>query len=110
MASINDLSAYDSPQSGDQIPVFSTNNGDARKMALSVLATWLSTALASLTVSSFTKVTPVLVANLPSAATAGTGARSFVTDANATTYNSVVAGGGANRLPVFSDGSAWRIG
>ncbi len=36
--------------------------------------------------------------------------RSFVTDANATTFNSVVAGGGSNAVPVFSDGTAWRIG
>lgn len=38
------------------------------------------------------------------------GARSFVIDANATTFNSVVAGGGSNNVPVFFDGSAWRIG
>lgn len=33
-----------------------------------------------------------------------------MTDANAVTFNSVVAGGGTNKLPVFSDGTAWRIG
>lgn len=48
------------------------------------------------------------VATLPSAATAGR--RCFVSDANATTFNSVVAGGGANFVPVFSDGANWRIG
>lgn len=110
MAQINTLSSYDSPQSGDQLPVFSTGNGDARKMALSVFATWLASAMSNLTFGGYAKVTPVLVAALPSASVAGTGARAFVTDASATTYNSVVAGGGANRLPVFSDGSAWRIG
>lgn len=50
------------------------------------------------------------VAGLPSAATAGTGARSFVTDATATTYLSTVAGGGANKVPVVSDGTNWLIG
>jgi hypothetical protein len=34
----------------------------------------------------------------------------LLTDANATTFNSAVAGGGANKVPVFSDGAAWRIG
>lgn len=50
------------------------------------------------------------VASLPSASTAGAGARSFVTDANATTFLSTVAGGGANKVPVVSDGTNWLIG
>ena len=48
------------------------------------------------------------VANLPTQVTLGT--RTFVTDANATTFNSVVAGGGANLVPVYHDGTDWRIG
>jgi hypothetical protein len=52
----------------------------------------------------------VTVSALPSASVAGTGARSFVTDANATTFASIVAGGGSNRVPVYSDGTSWRIG
>lgn len=47
---------------------------------------------------------------LPAAATAGAGARSFVTDATATTYLSTVAGGGSNKVPVVSDGTNWLIG
>lgn len=50
------------------------------------------------------------VGTLPAAATAGAGARSFVTDANATTFASIVAAGGANGVPVYSDGTNWRIG
>lgn len=50
------------------------------------------------------------VGTLPSAATAGAGARAFVTDANATTFASTVAGGGANKVPVTSDGTNWIIG
>jgi hypothetical protein len=50
------------------------------------------------------------VGTLPAAATAGAGARAVVTDANATTFHSIVAGGGANVVPVFSDGTNWRIG
>lgn len=48
------------------------------------------------------------VAGLPAAGTAGRTA--FVTDANATTFASVVAGGGANGVPVYDDGTNWRIG
>ena len=50
------------------------------------------------------------VAALVAAGTAGAGARAVVTDASATTFHSIVAGGGANVVPVFSDGTNWRIG
>lgn len=50
------------------------------------------------------------VSTLPSASTSGTGYRAFVTDATVTTFASTVAGGGANRVPVYSDGTNWRIG
>lgn len=50
------------------------------------------------------------VSSLPSAVTAGAGARSFVTDATATTFLSTVSGGGSNKVPVVSDGANWLIG
>ena len=56
------------------------------------------------------KSTPVTVASLPSAATMGSGARAFVSDAAAPTWGSTVAGGGAVPCPVFSDGSNWKVG
>ena len=49
-----------------------------------------------------------IVANLPSAGTAGR--RAYVTDATVTTFASVVAGGGANCVPVMDNGAAWIIG
>lgn len=52
----------------------------------------------------------VTVASLPAAAAGNQGARAFVTDANATTFASIVAGGGANKITVYSDGTNWRIG
>lgn len=56
------------------------------------------------------KTQTTTVAGLLAAATAGAGARSFVTDATATTFASAVVGGGANGVPVYSDGTTWRIG
>jgi len=50
------------------------------------------------------------VATLPAANIVGAGSRHFVTDANATTFASIVAGSGANGVPVYSDGTNWRIG
>ena len=49
------------------------------------------------------------VATLPSASTVGAGAQAYVTDANATTYRSTVAGGGSNKVQVQSDGTNWII-
>ena len=52
--------------------------------------------------------TPVTVAMLPAAGVFGRTA--FVSDATATTFGTVVIGGGASRVPVYDDGSDWRIG
>lgn len=49
------------------------------------------------------------VGTLPAAGTVGAGTLAWVTDANATTRQAVVAGGGANALFVYSDGTNWRI-
>lgn len=51
----------------------------------------------------------VTVANLPAAAAGNAGSIQYVTDANATTIGSTVAGGGANKVMVWSDGAAWKI-
>jgi hypothetical protein len=50
------------------------------------------------------------VAALPAAAAGNKGQRRHVTDASATTFASTVVGGGANIVPVFSNGTAWIIG
>ncbi len=52
----------------------------------------------------------VTVANLPSASTAGAGARMVVSDASSPTFGSTVTGGGSTVIPVFSDGTNWRVG
>ncbi len=67
------------------------------------IETALTTAKTSIKLTSYT------VATLPSASTSGEGSLAFVTDANATTARSVVAGGGSNKVVVFSDGTNWRI-
>lgn len=47
---------------------------------------------------------------LPAANTVPVGTKEFVTDANATTFASTASGGGANKVPVWSDGTNWLIG
>lgn len=50
------------------------------------------------------------VANLPSAADMGFGARTFVTDADTPVFGDVVVGGGAITIGVWSDGTDWVVG
>jgi hypothetical protein len=59
------------------------------------------------------KTTPTTVGALPAAATAGAGARTFVTDSANTLsshHGQTVSGGGANFSPVYSDGTNWLAG
>jgi hypothetical protein len=49
------------------------------------------------------------VAGLGAAGGAGSGVVRYVTDATATTSRSVVAGGGSNKVMVWSDGTNWLI-
>jgi len=67
----------------------------------------------SVTAATFVKTGAVAVGSLPSAVTAGAGAHEFVTDSTvvaAGNFGAIVAGGGANGVPVYSDGTNWRIG
>ena len=53
----------------------------------------------------------VAFANLPSATTAGQ--KAFISDGNlvaAGNFGAIVSGGGSNTVPVYSDGTNWRIG
>jgi hypothetical protein len=54
--------------------------------------------------------TSYTVATLPSAASLGAGARTFVTNASGPTFGSTVVGGGAVFVPVYSDGTNWKVG
>jgi len=50
------------------------------------------------------------VATLPTAANAGKGTRAMVSDATSPTFGATVAGAGAVTIPVFSDGTNWKVG
>jgi hypothetical protein len=52
----------------------------------------------------------VTIANLPTASAAGAGARMVVSDALSPTFGATVASGGAVVIPVYSDGTNWRVG
>jgi hypothetical protein len=55
-------------------------------------------------------LTNYTVAALPFASVAGKGARAFVTDALAPVFGSTVVTGGTVAVPVYSDGTNWKVG
>ena len=55
-------------------------------------------------------LTNYTVATLPSAVTSGKGARDFVIDALGPTFGATVVTGGAVAVPVYSDGTNWKVG
>jgi hypothetical protein len=56
------------------------------------------------------RMAPQTVSALPTASSAGTGARAVVSDASSPTFGSTVTGGGSTLIPVYSDGTNWRVG
>jgi len=69
-----------------------------------------NTTTKEVTYTNYPKTVVATVANLTLANTVGKGTRGFVSDANTTTFNAIVGGGGSNNVPVFSDGTNWRVG
>jgi hypothetical protein len=52
---------------------------------------------------------PTVFASLPSAVSYPY-MRTAITDSNTVVFNAAAAGGGANKIPVWSDGTVWRVG
>lgn len=50
------------------------------------------------------------VSTLPSAGSLPSGTKAFVVDSSVTTFNSNVAGGGSNYVPVFVGNGVWKVG
>jgi len=69
-----------------------------------------TTGTSTTTVNGILKQQTYTVATLPSASTSGVGSRSFVTDALAPAFGATVVTGGAIAVPVYSDGTNWKVG
>ena len=98
--------------SGSRVTIASAGNVtiNAPSSGVALTVTAFSGANAASFLSGPTRMQSTVVASLLAAATAGAGARAQVTDATVTTFASIVAGGGANGVPVYCDGTNWRIG
>jgi hypothetical protein len=109
MPQINQLAETTVLAKGDQLPVMVPNaTRNFERSPINELIQLLSGGVfTTLDAGSFVSVPGVPVADLPDPTL---GRRALVTDSTATTFNNVVAGGGASTTPVFADGTAWRIG
>lgn len=92
-----------------------TANGVSGSVATATTIPAITLTLAAITpttvsASGYLKTAPKTVAGLTAAATAGNGARDFVTDATAPAFGVAVVGGGAVSVPVYSDGANWLVG
>jgi hypothetical protein len=79
-----------------------------------ILRLFFNSLQSNLTQLSNTEIIPAttnyLVSALPSASVSGSGARAFVSDALAPAFGATVVGGGAVKVPVYSDGTNWKVG
>jgi hypothetical protein len=108
MPTINQLPTVTQVSGGDQLPLFVTNQGDARRCSVTTLIEYIQVNLGAVTCASV-QTTPVRFDQLPNAV-GNAGARAFITNCNTTTFNAAAAGGGSSQVPVFSNGTAWFVG
>lgn len=108
MPTINQLPTVTQVSGGDQLPLFLPSQGDARRSSVTTLIEYIQVNLGAVTCMSV-QTTPVTYAQLPNAV-GNAGARAFITDGSSTTFAATVAGGGANKVPVYSDGTVWKVG
>lgn len=109
MPTINQLATVTQVSGGDQFVLYVPNQGDARRCSVTTMIQYLETNFGNV-VAETVQTTPVTFANLPNAGTAGAGTRAFITDGSTATFGATVAGGGANIVPVYSDGTDWKVG
>lgn len=100
--------------SGAQSPRRNIILDPANSSAAGLLGSLNGTVQADLTAALGHGTTVFAVADLPAAnSVSGAFRRAFVTDSNvaaSSNFGSIVAGGGSNVVPVYSDGTNWRIG
>jgi hypothetical protein len=108
MPTINQLPTVTQVNGGDQLPLFLPSQGDARRSSVTTLIEYIQANLGAV-IANTVLTTPSTFAQLPNAV-GNTGARAFITDGSTTTFAATVAGGGANFVPVYSDGTNWKVG
>lgn len=109
MPTINQLPLITQLSGGDNVVLWVPNQGDSRRASITTLIQYIAGNLGD-AITATVKTQPVTFAELPNAATVGAGTRAFVTDSNTAVFAATVAGGGVNAVPVYSNGTDWKVG
>jgi hypothetical protein len=109
MPTINFLPLITQISGGDNVVLWVPNQGDSRRASVTTLIDYIQVNFGAVTCTSV-QTTPVTYVQLPTAVDAGAGTRAFITDGSTATFAATVAGGGANKVPVYSDGAVWKVG
>ena len=108
MPTINQLPLITQLSGGDNIVLWVPNQGDSRRASITTLIQYIQANFGAVVCTSV-QTQPTTFAQLPNAV-GNTGARAFITDCNVSTFGTAAAGGGANFVPVYSDGTDWLVG
>jgi hypothetical protein len=84
-----------------------TNGASGSTTVINIGTAYSSSTPTITTLNGLIKQQTYTVANLP---TGTSGSRAFVTNALAPTFGAAVAGGGAVGVPVYHDGTSWKVG
>lgn len=109
MPTINQLPTVTQVSGGDQIPLFVTSQGDARRCSVTTMIAYMEVNFGAV-VAQTVQTIPVTYAQLPTAVNAGAGTRAFITNGSTATFGATVVGGGVNIVPIYSDGTNWKVG
>ena len=108
MPTINQLALITQLSGGDNVVLYVPNQGDSRRASITTLIEYVQANFGAVVCSSV-QTTPSTFGQLINPV-GNTGARAFITDGSTATFAATVAGGGANFVPVYSDGAVWKVG
>ena len=109
MPTINQLPLISQVTGGDNLVLWVPDQGDSRRCPVTTLIEYVEDNFDGI-VCNTVQTTVATYAQLPNATDAGAGTRAFITDGSTATFGATVTGGGANKVPVYSDGANWKVG
>jgi hypothetical protein len=108
MPTINQLPVVTQVSGGNQVVLWVSDQGDSRRASITTLIEYIQANFDNV-VCTTVQTTPSTFAQLPNPVGLA-GGRGYVTDSTVATFGATVAGGGANQVPVWSNGANWLVG
>jgi len=108
MPTINQLPTVTKVTGGDQIPLFVTSQGDARRCSITTMIAYMEVNFGAV-VAQTVQTIPVRFDQLPNAV-GNAGARAFITNCSTAVFNDAANGAGSTQVPVWSNGTVWKVG